>query len=397
MGKRELIEKDLPVETREREHRAISVINGFYAQIDEARERYEFLRSRPDLELTHAAKSQYAATLEADEEMRANMPSVENMEAEHSLLLDKVADGEIGISHGLPALINSTADYELMLRARDDYANIRGRRLAALRASFSTGETRFIEPIVEQYILDNNPSINRGSREWVSLSNAITRAEIEALERTIERDRGHFLGQPRDPLLTPPEPVEDPSSPSNLEGEGMTLSEARIAFHKERTAGGGTLASKTMKEHENAVRMFCEFVGGEIAVRLITKRQIIEYKLALLETPTHYRTRFPGLTLPQAIKANDKLDKPYAKLAPKTIIMKWLSHLSSVLQWASNNGHIEAKPAQGVRVDTGSNVHREPSYLPFNRNELKQIFGHVRCPEFSIRLRRTFFSVLFHS
>lgn len=110
--------------------------------------------------------------------------------------------------------------------------------------------------------------------------------------------------------------------------------------------------------------------------RLHTKKSVIAYKRALLETPNRYTMRFPGLTLPQAIKANGKLATPVPTLAPKTINMKWLSHLSSILQWASNNGHIETNPAQGIRVDTGSNVHREPSYLPFSRDELKTIFGH---------------------
>lgn len=32
-------------------------------------------------------------------------------------------------------------------------------------------------------------------------------------------------------------------------------------------------------------------------------------------------------------------------------------------------------PAQGIRVDTGSKVHKEPSYLPFTKDELKAIFG----------------------
>ena len=86
--------------------------------------------------------------------------------------------------------------------------------------------------------------------------------------------------------------------------------------------------------------------------------------------------RFPGLTLPQAGKANGELPASFPALAPKTINMKWLSHLSSIPQWASNNGHIETNPAIGICVDTGRKVHREPSYLPSARDELKTILGH---------------------
>ena len=86
--------------------------------------------------------------------------------------------------------------------------------------------------------------------------------------------------------------------------------------------------------------------------------------------------RFPGLTLPQAGKANGELPASFPALAPKTINMKWLSHLSSIPQWASNNGHIETNPAKGTCVDTGRKVHREPSYLPSAKDELKTILGH---------------------
>ncbi|UWQ91986.1 hypothetical protein K3727_04085 [Rhodobacteraceae bacterium M382] len=191
----------------------------------------------------------------------------------------------------------------------------------------------------------------------------------------MERDQGDYSGQPRDPLVTAPDPEPESNPAKTVVAHGISLSDALSAFHKERTAGGNTLAPKTMEEHRNAVRMFSEFMGGEVAVRAITKKNVIDYKQALLEAPNRYTRRFPGLTLPQAIKANAKLAEPFATLAPKTINMKWLSHLSSVLQWSSNNGHIDTNPAQGIRVDTGSKVHRGASYLPFTRDELQTIFG----------------------
>ena len=115
-------------------------------------------------------------------------------------------------------------------------------------------------------------------------------------------------------------------------------------------------------------------VDGNNSLYFKGVRHNICHKQALLQTPNRYSTQFPGLTLPQAIEANAKLPEPFATLAPKTINMKWLSHLSSILQWASNNGHIDTNPAQGIRVDTGSKVHREASCLPFTKDELNVIF-----------------------
>lgn len=375
IGKTELSESDLPPDPRSRERRALVIINRFLMQIDEARERLEAQRNAPELALSVAAKAHYANTLAADDARRAAMPTREAMEVEREQILQKFDNGDIGSQQGPFAMINASTDYELMLGARDFYSKNRTQRLSALRASFASGETRWIEPAVRQYIAENRLDMAPGSPGWHDLANALLRAEIEALEHTLERDEGDYSGQPRDPLLTAPdiEPEHSPVKPAVA--HGISLSDALSAFHKERTAGGSTLAPKTMEEHRNAVRMFSEFMGSEVALRAITKKNVIDYKQTLLETPNRYTMRFPGLTLPQAIKANAKLAEPFATLAPKTINMKWLSHLSSILQWASNNGHIETNPAQGIRVDTGSKVHQKASYEPFSKDELQIIFG----------------------
>jgi len=376
IGARELVESDLPSDAKSRERIALGVINRFLAKIDEAWEVHEARKNDPALALATAAKTHYREALAEDDRRRAGMPTEAEITAEHDRILEKLASGEIGTSFGPAAVFNATTDYDLLVGAREFYTNNRNRRLAALRASATSGDTRLIGPAVRKYIRDNNLSIAEGTHEWQSLAEALARAEIEALARTLERDRFDFSGQPRDPLLTSPEPeaANGPSAVGKDTG-GLSLSEALSAFHAERTSGGSTLAPKTMEEHRNAVRMFNEFMGGDHPVRSITKRHVIDYKQILLKTPNRYTMRFPGLTLPQAVKANGKLAAPYPALAPKTINMKWLSHLSSVLQWASNNGHIENNPARGIRVDMGSKVHREPSYLPFTKDELKKIFG----------------------
>lgn len=146
-----------------------------------------------------------------------------------------------------------------------------------------------------------------------------TLAEIQlvALERSEERDGGLVKApEPAHPLLTEPDPVPKTMPGLNRpKAGGMTLTEALAAFHKERTAGAGTLAPRTMEEHRNAARMFNEFMECDTPMRAITKKHVIDYKQALLETPTRYTLRFPGLTLPQAIKANRKLEVPFETLA----------------------------------------------------------------------------------
>jgi integrase len=339
IGHRELVEIGLPSEARAREKRATAVINSFHAKLDEAREVWESLSEASKPTLSSAAKEHYGAELLRDDLARAAAP-------------DATTKSFLAFS-------------------RSVYAN-RLRLLIADKVDAEEAEALIgyaADPLRRE---GRAPDVSRKT-----LLRTLAEIQLVALERFEERDGGLVKApEPVHTLLTEPDPVPKTMPGLNRpKAGGMTLTEALAAFHKERTAGAGTLAPRTMEEHRNAARMFNEFMECDTPVRAITKKHVIDYKQALLETPTRYTLRFPGLTLPQAIKANRKLEVPFETLAPKTINMKWLSHLSSILQWASNNGHLDANPAQGIRVDTGSKVHREPSYLPFTRDELKKIFG----------------------
>lgn len=278
IGKTELFETNLPPEPKLRERHAHGIINSFLVQIEEAHEHLEAQKNVPELALSAAAKAHYANTLAADDAKRSSMPTQQAMVAELERVIQQLEHGAIDTRNSPFAMINAATDYELMLGAREFYAKNRSRRLAALRSSFETGDTRWIEPAVRQYIIDNKLGLPAGSPGWHDLANALLRAEIEALEHTLQRDRGDYSSQFRDPLLRAPDP-EPLTAPAKLiAGTGMTLSGALSAFHKERTAGGSTLAPKTMEEHRNAVRMFSEFIGGDVVVRSSTKKNVIDHK-----------------------------------------------------------------------------------------------------------------------
>lgn len=339
IGQRELVEIGLPSDAKSREKKAIPIINAFLARLEEAREVYESLGEASKPTLVSAAKEHFKAELQFGNADRA--AGITKHEKTTRAFVQSVYAEKLRL---LVAGALDQEEAEALIGYAADALKRHGRA----------------------------PNVSRKE-----LLRTLAEIQLQAIEHFDERDSGKVhLSPPSHPLLLEPDPV--PKSMPGTEKRtpsGKTLSEALAGFHRERMAGGSTLAQKTMEEHRNAVRMFNEFMGGETALRAITKNNVIDYKNALLETPNRYGMRFPGLTLPQAIKANQKLAEPFAPLAPKTINMKWLSHLSSILQWASNNGHIDMNPAQGIRVDTGSKVHKEPSYLPFTKEELKAIFG----------------------
>ena len=127
------------------------------------------------------------------------------------------------------------------------------------------------------------------------LLRSLAEAQLDVLTRAHERDRGVIVpSEPRSPLLTQADP--EPIAPTSQErGNGTTLSDILEAFHQERTSGTRTLAQKTMDEHKSAVRMLGEFLGGTVPARSITRKDMLTYKAALLQTPSRYTLRFPGL------------------------------------------------------------------------------------------------------
>lgn len=279
IGQRELVEIGLPSDSTSREKKAVAIINAFHAKLDEAREVWESLGEASKPTLSSAAKEHYRLALELDDRARATILE--------PIYTEPLAFSRTVYANKLRLLVAGQLDSEE----------------AEALIGYAANELKRNGPA---------PQVDRPT-----LLRTLGEIQLQALEAFEERDAGKIkLTPPSHPLLTEPDPIPKtmPVASAPKTG-GMTLTDALKAFHAERTAGGSTLAAKTMEEHRNAARMFNEFMGGETAVQSITKKHVIAYKQALLETPNRYTMRFPGLTLPQAIKANKKLSEPIATLA----------------------------------------------------------------------------------
>src|SRR4051794_25197561 len=81
-----------------------------------------------------------------------------------------------------------------------------------------------------------------------------------------------------------------------------------------------------------------------------------------------YVMRFPGRTLPVAIKLNEARSRPFDTLNPTTINDKWLSRLRYLLAWCAANEVIPDSPASGVGVDAVKKAERPR--VPFPPGDL---------------------------
>jgi site-specific recombinase XerD len=93
-----------------------------------------------------------------------------------------------------------------------------------------------------------------------------------------------------------------------------------------------------------------------------------------MQTPSNAIKRFPGLTLPQAIEANQKRATPFPTLQARTVSDKWLARLHALLSWCVQNDALPDNPATGVKVrytvDSG-----KPPRSDFSSDDLRKIFA----------------------
>jgi integrase len=216
--------------------------------------------------------------------------------------------------------------------------------------------------------------VDPATPEWRSVARAFAAIELEALSRTAERDEGDFNGRPTHPLLTEPAPKPTPAPDDKLgvriisDDSTKTLAELLPRFLAERGASGAN-----QSEHHVSVRMFQEFLGEPTPVYKVTRSHLNGYKTALMQTPSNYVKRFPGMTLPQAIEANQKRASPFPKLHSRTVA-KWLARLHALLNWCVQNDVIPDNSAAGVKIrfkeDSG-----KASRSDFSPGDLSKIFA----------------------
>ncbi len=139
----------------------------------------------------------------------------------------------------------------------------------------------------------------------------IARAEIEALERTIERDRGDYGGTPKDPIVKPA------SGTSREQAKpGETIMEL---FEQYAVENPNDVRLDTLNQARRDIGTYLQVVGVNYPPRMIDKATVREWKGLLMKLPVKATesTVFKGMTLPQIVEHNEKIQNqllPRARL-----------------------------------------------------------------------------------
>ncbi|SDA15560.1 Phage integrase family protein [Methylobacterium sp. UNC378MF] len=224
--------------------------------------------------------------------------------------------------------------------------------------------------ILAKFRLHGHTEITPASPEFRKTAMDLAIAEHEALAVSAARDDGDLAAATTSPLLMAEQPLAPVSVSPRILGplSAKPVSEIVPLMMAEKKA-----QAATAYEYGVAVRMFEEHLGESRPVYTITRRDVLSYKAALMDTPANYTKRFPDATLPEAIRRNKARAIPFPTLNATTINDKWLARIQSIFKWCVNNDVLPDNPAGGVKVDqiAGTAAPR----VPFTPGDLAKIFA----------------------
>lgn len=283
--------------------------------------------SRPSTAFDHetAVWAHYENCLKADAQKRASMPTPKEIADafEHTLL--RIDAGDADPYHHPVGMFNVATDYEMKAGARHFDQQNRSKRLSAMQKAVAAGDTRFVDAAIQEFFKAHNILVEPGSPEWRDLGHKLTRAEIDALKRTLERDEGLFSDAPTDPIVKPVTLPPKALAPISLMGLFRAYIVSRQALGKHKDGA---------KSWESVIRGLIKFLGHDNAAR-ITKRNLLDWRDSLMASGR----------------------------SPKTISDKHLAAVRAVLKWAFENDRLPSNEAESVRQEVPRKVRtREKGY-----------------------------------
>lgn len=269
-----------------------------------------------------AVWQRYIAALEADDANRELYPSKAEIAAELAKLEQRAERGEINAEP--LAMLDASLDFLRLRDARTIDQFARAARLTALQHELGDSDTHQIEHEIEAFLEKRGLSAEEGTAERAVLAKHMMRGEIEALQRTIERDRGDYRGQPTDPVVTAPA--------GGIEAiKSVSISALWSDYVKSRVVVGfmkdGGIRQRPVIEN------LLKFLGHDDA-RQITRRDLLDWRDKLLKT-----------------------------LSAKTTNDIYLSTVRSMLKWAHDEERLPENIAATVRQSKPKKQRvRDPGY-----------------------------------
>jgi len=139
----------------------------------------------------HAVWDHHTAVLKRDDTARNFLPRDEEIEAAKNRLVERIKAEQISATDKLRTF-EAGLDFRVLKTAGALSTVARKIKLADMKKHPAKDEAFLIADKVDEYLRVNCLFITRPTPEWISLARHKRRAEIHALQRTLERDEGDF-------------------------------------------------------------------------------------------------------------------------------------------------------------------------------------------------------------
>ena len=211
--------------------------------------------------------------------------------------------------------------------------------------------------------------LERGDRMWFDFAALIRRAEVEHLERELNRLNGIAGAKAVDPLFDGTfahNPQPKLSLPS-----GQSLGKVITRFENDPTRGH--LTESAGKKYILPFAVLREVIGDDKPIGDITRADCASCHELIAALPRSYNKLAEFRDRPLREVAELAKTKSSARLAQGTVQV-YAHHLSAFFNYAVQKGIIEHNPAS--RLMAGQ-VKEATSRLPFNSDELKRLFTEL--------------------
>lgn len=356
VGKKELVKSLGTKDENEAKRLMWPVVETWNRQFDDLRARRILT---PD-DKADATWQHYTAILERDEQTRQRTPTSADIDAATEAAIERVQREQIDVRDQLAAL-DASLEIMALKRQREVEAASRRAKLDAMRKHLAEGEAALINDEVDAYIHQNKLLIDPLSPERGDLARRMMRAEIEALEATLKRDKGDYTHAPTDPIV---KPATGTSREQAKPGE--TIMEL---FEQYAAENPNNITADTLAQGRRDVGMFVDHVGSNCPVHRIDKKAVREWKALLMRYPVKATESkaFAGMKLAQIVRHNEKVGKPV--LTPRTV-NRYLAGLGAFCNWLVNHGYLDQNPTAGMALKKEKKV----STLPFTVDQMNTLF-----------------------
>jgi integrase len=327
-------------DSREAKLKASAIVARWQAEFDDLRRR----RIMTEADLAGGAWDHYVSEIDLDAKRRASLPSTADIEAERARAVSAIEAMPSEARTSL-SMLDAAIGYQVARSAADYDRDAQKIQANALRKHLAIGETALIEWAADNFITRERLLIQKGSLEYKGLCQSLQRAQLQALERGVERDQGNWAGTPSDPLVAPPQPGSSPK----LAAPGETIMELFARFKREKFA---SVKSDTWEQNQRTVAIFAEFVGPSAHISVITRKAVRDWKQHLLKYPVRATDSksFKRMSFREAVAANAASDKPKPTLSNKTI-NRYLSALGKFCGWLAQNEYLDSDVVGGQLLE----------------------------------------------